>query len=65
MIEERMNPKKQKPINLKKLAAELLKAQGSITIIFGTDEIKVVDNIKSLNRMFELAEFFDGIKKIK
>ena len=50
---------------LKKMAVKVLKEKGSVTLIFGTDEIKVVDNIKSLNRMFELAEFFDGIKKIK
>ena len=50
---------------LKKVAAEMLKEKGSITMVFGTDEIKVVNNIKSLNRMFELAEFFDGVKKIK
>jgi len=50
---------------LKKMAVEMLKEKGSITMVFGTDETKVVNNIKSLNRMFELAEFFDGVKKIK
>jgi hypothetical protein len=50
---------------LKKMAVKALKEKGSVTLIFGTGEIKVVDNIRSLNRMFELAEFFDGIKKIK
>jgi len=52
-------------MELKKVAAKMLKEKGSVTLIFGTDETKVVNNIKSLNRMFELAEFFDGVKKIK
>lgn len=64
MIEARMSQKNQKPVNLKRLATDLLKAQGSVTITFGTNEVKVVNNKKSLARMFELAELFDGIKTI-
>ncbi len=50
---------------LKKAAQEILKNNGMVTLIFDTDETKVVNNKQSLKRMFELAELFDGIKEVK
>lgn len=50
---------------LKKEAINILKLTGTVTIVFNTKEVKTVNNPVSLNRQFELSEYFDGIKEVK